>query len=107
MSVLSIPEVSEDGRDPVKCMSEFLLQAMGPVFFSASPELDRARRSQTFLVRFSRLQPKEAARTDELRYRGAAVRRYRDHGAALAKKRAAFNGTKHQRPVLRFGKRPC
>ncbi|TNN86449.1 hypothetical protein EYF80_003219 [Liparis tanakae] len=86
--MMSIPEASEDGRDP----------AMGPVVFSASPELDRAHRSQTFLVRFSRLQ-QEAARTHGLRYRGAAVNRYQDYGAALAKKRAEFNGTKQQRPT--------
>ena len=109
LRILHIPEGSEDGKDPVKFMSELLMQVMGPDVFTAPPELERAHRSptfrsgqgkppRTFLVCFSRFQQKEAAlrwaRNHELRYGGTVIRMFHDHSAALAKKRAAFNGIK-------------
>lgn len=109
LRILNIPEGSEDGKDPVKFMSEVLMEVMGPEVFSAPPELERAHRSPTsranrgsspctFLVCFSRFQQKEAAlrwaRNHELKFQGATIRIYPDVSAALAKKRAAFNGIK-------------
>ena len=109
LRILHIPEGSEDGKDPVKFMSELLTQVMGPEVFTSPPELERAHRSptfrsgqgkplRTFLVCFSRFQQKEAAlrwaRNHELRYGGTVIRMFQDHSAALAKKRAAFNGIK-------------
>lgn len=85
------------------------MQTMGPDVFSSPPELERAHRTptfrpvqgaspRTFLVCFSRFQQKEAAlrwgRNNELKYQGAIIRIYPDLNAALAKKRAAFNGIK-------------
>lgn len=109
LRILNIPEGSEDGKDPVKFMSEALMQAMGPEVFAAPPELERAHRTptsrsgrrsspRTFLVCFSRFQQKEAAlrwaRNHELTYQGTTIRVYQDVSAMLAKKRAAFNGVK-------------
>lgn len=109
LRILNIPEGGEDGKDPVKFMSEVLMQAMGPDVFPAPPELERAHRTptsrsgrrsspRTFLVCFSRFQQKEAAlrwaRNHELNYQGTTIRVYQDVSAALAKKRAAFNGVK-------------
>lgn len=109
LRILNIAEGSEAGKDPVKFMSEVLMEMMGPEVFSAPPELERAHRSptsrasrgsspRTFLVCFSSFQQKEAAlrwaRNHEIKFRGATVRIYQDVSAALAKKRAAFNGIK-------------
>ena len=41
LRILHIPEGSEDGKDPVKFMSELLMQVMGPDVFTAPPELER------------------------------------------------------------------
>ena len=109
LRVLNIPEGSEDGKDPLKFMSEMLAQMMGPDVFSAPPELERAHRTPTYrpagdhqgknpLVCFSRFQQKEAAlrwaRNHELKFQGAAIRVYQDLSTTLAKRRAAFNGIK-------------
>lgn len=109
LRILNIPESSEEGKDPVKFMSDVLMEVMGPEVFSAPPELERAHRTptsragqrsspRTFLVCFSRFQQKEAAlrwaRNHELKYQGATIRVYQDVSAALAKKKAAFNGIK-------------
>ena len=37
LRILHIPEGSEDGKDPVKFMSELLMQVMGPDVFTAPP----------------------------------------------------------------------
>ena len=72
LSIVNIPEGSEDGKDPIDFMFGVLMEAMGLDVFPTPPELERAhqaltsRTSQssspcTFLVRFSRFQQKEAA----------------------------------------------
>ncbi len=109
LRILNIPEGSEDGKDPVKFISDVLMEVMGPDVFSTSPELERAHRTptsragqkstpRTFLVCFSRFQQKEAAlrwaRNHELKYQGATIRVYQDVSTTLAKKRAAFNHIK-------------
>lgn len=109
LRILNIPEGSEDGKDPLKFMSDVLMEVMGPDVFSTPPELERAHRTptfragqrsspRTFLVCFSRFQQKEAAlrwaRNHELKYQGATIRVYQDVSTTLAKKRAAFNGVK-------------
>ena len=48
LRMLHIPEGSEDGKDPVKFMSELLTQVMGPDVFTSPTELERAHRSRTF-----------------------------------------------------------
>lgn len=109
LRILNIPEGSENGKDPVKFMSDVLMEVMGPDVFSTPPELERAHRTptsragqrstpRTFLVCFSRFQQKEAAlrwaKNHELKYQGATIRIYQDVSATLAKKRAAFNHIK-------------
>lgn len=109
LRILNIPEGSETGKDPVKFMSDVLMEVMGPDVFSTPPELERAHRTptsragerstpRTFLVCFSRFQQKEAAlrwaRNHELKYKGVTIRIYQDVSATLAKKRAAFNRVK-------------
>lgn len=109
LRIINIPEGSEDGEDPVKFMSKFLMKVTGPDVFTAPPELERAHRTptsrtghgkfpRTFLVCFSKFQQKEAvlrwARNHELKYQEATIRIYQDVSTALAKKRAAFNGVK-------------
>lgn len=109
LRIVNIPEGSEDGKDPVKFMSDVLMDAMGPEVFSTPPELERAHRTptsragqrsspRTFLVCFSRFQQKEAAlrwaRNHEFKYQGAPIRVYQDVSTTLAKKRAAFNSIK-------------
>lgn len=109
LRILNIPEGSEDGKDPLKFMSDALMEMMGPEVFPTPPELERAHRSptsragqrsspRTFLVCFSRFQQKEAAlrwaRNHELKYHGAVIRIFQDFSTTLAKKRAAFNGIK-------------
>lgn len=109
LRILNIPEGSEDGKDPVKFISDVLMEMMGPDVFPAPPELERAHRTpasrtsqrltpRTFLVCFSKFQQKEAAlrwaRNHELKYQGATIRVYQDISAILAKKRVAFNPIK-------------
>lgn len=103
LRILNIPEGSEDGKDPLKFISDVLMEMMGPDVFPAPPELERAHStpasrtsqrptSRTFLVCFSKFQQKEAAlrwaRNHELKYQGATIRVYQDISAILAKKRA-------------------
>lgn len=109
LRIINIPEGSEDGKDPVKFMSELLMQITGPDVCPVPPELERAHRTptvrtghgkspRTFLVCFSKFQQKEAvlrwARNHELKYQGSTIRMYQDVSTALSKKRAAFNGVK-------------
>lgn len=109
LRILNVPEGSEDGKDPVKFISDVLMEMMGPDVFPAPPELERAHRTpasrtsqrptpRTFLVCFSKFQQKEAAlrwaRNHELKYQGVTIRVYQDISAILAKKRAAFNPIK-------------
>ncbi|CAI5682234.1 unnamed protein product [Oreochromis niloticus] len=109
LRILNIPEGSEDGKDPIKFISDVLMEVMGSEVFPAPPELERAHRTPTsrtsrrsspraFLVCFSRFQQKEAAlrwaRNHQLQYQGATLRIYQDVSVLLAKKRAAFNSVK-------------
>lgn len=106
---MNIPEGSEDSKDPLKFMSDVLMEAMGSDVFlhhlswreptvHRPPEPARDHPPRTFLVCFSRFQQKEAtlrwARNHELKYQGTTIRVYQDVSATLAKKRAAFNGVK-------------
>lgn len=109
LRILNIPKGNEDGKDPVKFISDVLMGMMGTVIFPAPPELERAHRTpisrasqrqkpRTFLVCFSRFQEKEAAlrwaRNHELKYQGTTIQVYQDISATLTKKRAAFNPIK-------------
>lgn len=51
LRILNIPEGSEDGKDPVKFMSDVLMETMGPDVFSTPPELERAHRTPTSRAR--------------------------------------------------------
>lgn len=108
LRIVNVPEGSEDGQDPIRFMSEMLVEVMGSVF-ERPPELERAHRSlrskpregappRPFVVCFLRYQEKERAlrwaRQHELRYHGRVIRCYPDLSAALSKKRAAFNDVK-------------
>ena len=101
LRIINIPEGSETGQDPTKLISAMLMEIC-PGVFNNPPELERAHRSpgprpgdagrpQAFIVKFLRYQEKEQA----LRWaRQHKLRMYPDISAALAKKRAAFNGVK-------------
>ncbi|KAJ8366118.1 hypothetical protein SKAU_G00149490 [Synaphobranchus kaupii] len=110
LRIVNIPEGSDNGKDPVKLISQLLVQCiMGPDVFTEPPELERAHRSlaskprdgkpaRPFVVRFLRFQQKEAAlrwsRNHEVKFRGTPLRFYPDLSSALARKRAAYNGVK-------------
>lgn len=109
LRMVNIPEGSENGKDPVKFISELLMECTGPELFTEPPELERAHRSlarrpdegkpaRPFIVRFLRFQQKEAAlrwsRNHEVKYKGPALRFYPDLSPALARKRAAYNDVK-------------
>lgn len=111
LRIVNVPEGSENGKDPVKFISEMLMDIMGPDVFAKPPTLERAHRSlgpkptqgasarpRTFMVCFHRFQEKERAlrwaRQHELKYHGTVLRVYPDLSTALAKRRAAFNAVK-------------
>ena len=47
LRILNIPKGSGDGKDPLKFMSDVLMEAMGPDVFSTPPELERAHHTPT------------------------------------------------------------
>ncbi|KAG7458357.1 hypothetical protein JOB18_005825 [Solea senegalensis] len=114
LRIVNIPEGSENGKDPVKFISELLEECMGPDVFTSPPELERAHRSlgskpkegkpaRPFVVCLLRFQQRETAlrwsRNHAVNYQGTTLRFYPDLSPALspalARKRAAYNGVKH------------
>lgn len=100
-----------EGANPVKFMSEFLVEVFGKYFFPTPPLLDRAHRlglpqtsengrAKPFIMLFHHFSDKERIiwrKREQLLYRGHKIYIYSDISATLAKKRAAFN--KYRRNV--------
>ncbi|KAI4810667.1 hypothetical protein KUCAC02_013605 [Chaenocephalus aceratus] len=108
LRIINIPEGRERGQDPIKFVSDLIMEVTGPGVLSSPPEIERAHRSlgprpgdsnntgkpRAFIVKFLRFQEKEAvlrwARQHKLDYGGTELRVYPDISSVLAKKRAAF-----------------
>lgn len=103
-----VPEGSKGGKDPVKLISEVLMQVMGPKLYPAASELERAHWTSTFQIWLRKIPPAHSwfvflgssrrklswARNHKLKYQETTIRVYQDLSAALAKKPAAFSGVK-------------
>lgn len=106
--IINVPENSENGMDMLTFVSELLMKTMGVQVFENPPMLDRTHRAlrekpeegppRAIIVAFHRYRDRERAlswaRQNTAEYKGKTLRFYPDLTAALAKKRAAFNGVK-------------
>ncbi|KAI4804822.1 hypothetical protein KUCAC02_026435 [Chaenocephalus aceratus] len=84
LRIINIPEGRERGQDPIKFVSDLIMEVTGPGVLSSPPEIERAHRSlgKEAVLRW--------ARQHKLDYGGTELRVYPDISSVLAKKRAAF-----------------